>query len=207
MATANGCRAMPCIIPTESIGLVLAGGRSSRMGRDKAEVEWRPGQTLLTRAVELAQAAGCLAVIVSGHRPGHDFVVDRMPAMGPLGGLHSVLRERGQELEGKLLLMLPLDMPLLETGTLETLLRAGVESKSGAVFANGPLPMVLWVKTSVPEIVRTLIEGDGKRSLGELTRALDLSVLEAVPGVQMDNINRAEELARLRARADEIASN
>ena len=199
MATANGCRAMPCINPPESVGLVLAGGLSSRMGCDKAGIEWRPGQTLLARAIELAEAAGCRQIIVSGHRPGHDFIADRRPAMGPLGGLDSVLQERVQALAGKLLLVLPLDMPLLESGTLKALLRAVGESESGAVFANGPLPMALRVGAGVPETVGAVLAGDGKRSLGELVQALELNVLDAVPGPQMDNINRSEELARLRA--------
>ena len=199
MATVNGYRAMRCINPPEAIGLVLAGGRSTRMGRDKGGIEWRPGQTLLARAIELAEGAGCRQVIVSGHRPGHDFVADRRPAMGPLGGFNSVLQEREQVLEGKLLLVLPLDMPLLETGTLTALLRAAGESEPGAVFANGPLPMALRVQAGVPEAVGAVLAGDGKRSLGELAQALQLRVLDAVPGAQMDNINRSEELARLRA--------
>lgn len=199
MVTANGCQAMPCTNPPESIGLVLAGGRSSRMGRDKALLEWRPGQTLLDRAVELAKGAGCLHVIVSGVRPGHDFVADRQPAMGPLGGLDSVLQARRTELEGKLLLVLPVDMPLLKPSTLKALLGAGSASESGAVFANGPLPMVLRVSTRVSENLRLLLTGPGKHSLGELARAMELAVLDAVPGVEMDNINRVEEFARLRA--------
>ena len=199
MATANGCRAMPCINPPEPVGIVLAGGLSSRMGRDKAGIEWRPGQTLLTRAIELAESAGCRKVVISGHRPGHDFVADRHPGTGPLGGLDSVLQERFSEIEGKLLLVLPLDMPLLETGTLTALLRAAGESEPGAVFANGPLPMALRVGAGVAETVRAVLAGDGKRSLGELVKALELRVLDAVPGAQMDNINRSEELARLRA--------
>ncbi|MFN2334408.1 MAG: molybdenum cofactor guanylyltransferase, partial [Wenzhouxiangellaceae bacterium] len=164
-------------------------------------IEWRPGQTLLARAIELAKAAGCRNVIVSGHRPGHDFVADRRPAMGPLGGLDSVLQERSVELEGKLLLVLPLDMPLLVTGTLKALLNAADGSESGAVFANGPLPMALRVKAGVPDTVGAVLAGEGKRSLGELVQALELNVLDAVQGAQMDNINRSEELARLRATA------
>lgn len=206
MVTANGCRAMPCINPPESIGLVLAGGLSSRMGLDKAMIEWRPGQTLLARAIELAEVAGCRPVIVSGHRPGHDFVADRHPAMGPLGGLDSVLQERSAELEGKLLLVLPVDMPLLKTSTLKALLGTASESESGAVFANGPLPMVLRVSSRMSEIVRLLLTGEGKHSLGELARAMELNMLDTVPGVEMDNINHVEELARLRASAGLNAS-
>ena len=50
-------------------GVVLAGGRSSRMGRDKALLEI-DGCTLLDRAVALLHEAGAATVIVSGDRPG-----------------------------------------------------------------------------------------------------------------------------------------
>ncbi len=204
-ATANGSPAMPCTSPPEAVGIVLAGGRSSRMGRDKAELEWRCGQTLLGRAIELVEAAGCGKVIVSGRRPGHDHVPDREPGLGPLGGLDSVLRQRGDELEGSLLLILPLDMPLLEAETLETLLQAGSASGTGARFANGPLPMVLHCTARLPRTIGDLLAGNGKHSLAELGRALDLAVHSPVAANQMENINRFDELARLRAAAGEVS--
>ena len=48
MGNAKGESALTDIVRTASLGLViLAGGRSSRMGRDKAALPWR-GATLLT---------------------------------------------------------------------------------------------------------------------------------------------------------------
>ena len=189
---------MPCIAPPDPAGVVLAGGRSRRMGTDKAGLEWRPGQSLLARAIELAEAAGCDRVIVSGERPGHDCVPDRRPGCGPLAGLEAVLAARGAQLNDRLLLVLPLDMPLLQPATLKTLLDAARVGAAGAVFANGPLPMALRVETGLADTVRALLDGDGRHSLRELVRTLDLAVLAAVPGVQMDNINCPGELDRLR---------
>jgi len=189
---------MPCTAPPDPVGLVLAGGCSSRMGTDKAELEWRPGQSLLARAIELAEAAGCARVIVSGDRPGHDCVPDRRPGRGPLAGLEAVLDARAAELNSGLLLVLPLDMPLLQPATLRELLVATRAGATGAVFANGPLPMAVRIEAGVAGTVSTLLDGDGKHSLRELARALELKVLAAVPGVEMDNINRPGELDRLR---------
>jgi molybdopterin-guanine dinucleotide biosynthesis protein A len=192
---------MHCMNRPEPIGVVLAGGRSTRMGRDKADVEWRCGQTLLERAIERADDAGCERVIVSGDRPTHDHVVDHRPGAGPLGGLASVLAERAKTLTGRLLLVLPLDMPMLETATLRRLLAAGETAAAGAVFPNGPLPMVLRCTPELRAIVDDVMASGRKRSLGELARALDLDVAGPAPADEMANANRQSELAVLRRRA------
>ena len=73
------------------LGVVLAGGQSTRFGSDKALAEWR-GQTLLDRAVAtLAQQ--CDAVIVAGRAEAPAPIVpDRpRPGMGPLAGLNGAL--------------------------------------------------------------------------------------------------------------------
>lgn len=75
-------------------GVVLAGGRSSRMGTDKALVEL-DGITLLDRAVELLRAhARELLIIgdVARHQHPHATTIgDRRPGLGPLGGLITAL--------------------------------------------------------------------------------------------------------------------
>lgn len=75
-------------------GVVLAGGRSSRMGTDKALLEL-DGATLLDRAVELLRPhARELLIIGDVDRHGHPHattVGDRRPGLGPLGGLITAL--------------------------------------------------------------------------------------------------------------------
>src|SRR6516164_8647370 len=46
--------------------VILAGGKSSRMGRDKAFLE-TGGKTLLARQIEIARFAGATEVFISGH--------------------------------------------------------------------------------------------------------------------------------------------
>lgn len=66
--------------------LVLTGGRSSRMGRDKAELVF-DGLTLLDHT--LAGAAGALRRIIVGphRRPGWTTVTESPPRQGPVAGL------------------------------------------------------------------------------------------------------------------------
>ena len=71
-------------------GAVLAGGASSRMGRDKAFIEVG-GRTLLDGAVNALQRASADPIVVIGGdreqvlAAGHAFVPDAYPGEGPRG--------------------------------------------------------------------------------------------------------------------------
>jgi molybdopterin-guanine dinucleotide biosynthesis protein A len=82
---------------TAVYGLVLAGGSSTRMKRDKASLPYR-GRTQLERAFELA-ARHCAEVFVSVRaaqvadpaRAAHPMLVDSVPGEGPIVGIRSAL--------------------------------------------------------------------------------------------------------------------
>lgn len=127
-------------------GVVLAGGLSSRMGRDKAQLPWR-GQTLLAHACATLQAAGAVRVLVSGDYPGFDCVPDGAPGLGPLGGVASVVAAVP---DGPLVLI-PVDMPLLSPALLRQLAADG--RARCVVYRDYILPMRL----SVDALSRVLI--------------------------------------------------
>lgn len=82
------------------LGAVLAGGRSTRFGSDKALAELR-GRTLLSRAVETLEGL-CDAVVVIGRETAPAPVLPDWPraGMGPLGGIAAALhhaRDAGYE--------------------------------------------------------------------------------------------------------------
>lgn len=91
------------------IGVVLAGGRSSRMGQDKALLPWR-GRPLVAHMQALLRDAGALDVVISGDRPGYAGIADAQPDLGPLGGLASVIDHVA---DATTLVVVPVDMPLL----------------------------------------------------------------------------------------------
>ena len=76
-------------------GVVLAGGKSSRMGRDKALIEVE-GITLLDRAVELLRPHAKEILVIGDpvkYAPAHATVLpDDVPDQGPLGGIATALR-------------------------------------------------------------------------------------------------------------------
>ena len=127
----------------EWYGVVLAGGRSSRMGEDKAGLLWR-GERFLDLAMRRLEAlVGAERVWASGEGRGEKCVPDRKPGLGPLGGLHAVCERLPG---GAGLLVSPVDMPLLQEEELarlrDALSRSGILA---AQFEGVPLPMALRV--------------------------------------------------------------
>jgi molybdenum cofactor guanylyltransferase len=98
-------------------GLVLAGGASRRMGRDKALLVV-DGERLVDRAVRRLQEVAEDVVVASGTRtiPGLRVaqVGDRLPGCGPLGGLVAGL----EAVAGDLALVLACDLPDADTALL-----------------------------------------------------------------------------------------
>lgn len=108
---------------------VLAGGQSSRMGSDKAFVEF-DGQPLISRALALARGVcSHIRILGSPEKFGSYAMVveDEFPNHGPLGGIHAALRASTAELN----LMLAVDMPFVEVRFLEYLLN--LADRHGAV--------------------------------------------------------------------------
>jgi len=98
---------------------ILAGGKSTRMGTDKAFVVLE-GRTLLARALELARAVTADVRIVGDPAKFAAFapvVEDVFRGCGPLGGIHAALRASGAELN----LMLAVDVPFVSSALLEFL--------------------------------------------------------------------------------------
>lgn len=100
--------------PDNVTGLVLAGGASRRMGRDKALMELG-GRPLIQIVVERMAVVCAEVIIVAGDatsytRFGVPVVVDRFRDVGVLGGLHAGLAVAGYELA----LAVGCDMPFLK---------------------------------------------------------------------------------------------
>ena len=102
------------------VGFILAGGNSTRMGRDKAFVGF-DGRTLLARALDLVSSVTSNVRIVGAQEKFSGFapvVEDIFPERGPLGGIHAALRSSVTELN----LMLAVDMPFVASAFLQYLI-------------------------------------------------------------------------------------
>lgn len=108
---------------------ILAGGKSTRMGRDKAFLQLG-NETLLSRSLKLAHAVSERVSIVGDAKKFAAFapvVKDVYRDCGPLGGIHAALTATSAELN----LMLAVDLPFLQPDLLEYVI--GQAKKSDAM--------------------------------------------------------------------------
>jgi molybdopterin-guanine dinucleotide biosynthesis protein A len=99
---------------------ILAGGKSSRMGTDKAFVALE-GRTLLSRALELACSVSSNVRIVGSTEKFDVFgtvVEDQFSGCGPLAGIHAGLRASAAELN----LIIAVDLPFISADFLRFLI-------------------------------------------------------------------------------------
>jgi len=118
-----------------AIGVVLAGGRSSRMGRDKATLRL-PGGTLLDHMLGLLRAVGLEDCVVSGSYPGYRCLPDLLPQLGPVAALHAL----ATALPDQRLLIVAIDTPLLPSDALQALLITEPDVRC-LHFEGEPLPL------------------------------------------------------------------
>jgi molybdopterin-guanine dinucleotide biosynthesis protein A len=95
------------------LGILLMGGRSRRMGRNKAELDWC-GQPLWQHMLTILRSAGCTTTLAAGSSD----CPDPLPNLGPLGGLLRPV----QDFPDRDWLLCPVDMPLLSPALLNKLM-------------------------------------------------------------------------------------
>lgn len=192
---------MATTLPPRLTGLLLAGGRSTRMGTDKATL-LVDGMSLAERAA-LALRACCDRVLVAsgdGHRLAHlglPQVADAVPGAGPLGGLVAGLEAAGTPLVA----VAAVDHPNVSAEVLRAL--ATVWDGQAAVVPEvrgrlQPLHAV-WARASAPALAARL--GRGERTVTLAAEALGALVVGADVWGPIDpearfarNVNTPEDL-------------
>ena len=115
-------------------GFILAGGRSTRMGADKAFVPLQ-GRPLLAGAIELAGAVTADVRIVGSAEKFASFgpvVEDVFRDSGPLGGIHAALRNSSTDLN----LILAVDLPFVSSAFLKYLVARARQSAAVVTVAR-----------------------------------------------------------------------
>ena len=112
--------------------LLLAGGKSARMGTSKAELMFE-GKTFLEHMLDKARALGLEKFYISGYLSSREDVTtvwDHYVGRGPLGGLHACMKA----IDTPYCLVLPVDAPKLPVEVLEALLRHHEQRSSEKVL-------------------------------------------------------------------------
>lgn len=171
------------------LGAVLAGGRSSRFGSDKALAVMPDGRTLIEHAVA-AIAPHVEAVVICG-RAFNDLtgLADRpAPDMGPLGGLNAALHHASSE-GYDAVLTTGCDMPLYPAALVEAL------AETGAAVLKGQQLAGFWPAALASELDAHLSEENNRSIFGWLDR-IGARIVER-PDIMLPNVNRPEDLENL----------
>lgn len=153
-------------IPTT--GFILAGGRSIRMGRDKALLDWQGSSLLIHMTTLLRNAADEVKVV------GRDHIPDRLPGLGPLSGIETALTITSTDSN----VIVAVDLPLLTKDFLIFLRRTAARSKRPllACKIGSHFPLCLAIRRRLlPEIQRRLSKGD--LSIHGLIEASDAEII------------------------------
>ena len=108
-------------------GVVLAGGKSARLGQDKCALSLG-GVDMLTRTVRLLGALLGDIMVIGREYPGVACIPDDVPGAGPVGAVTTALRHAGGPC-----LVLSCDLPFMREETLSLLLRAWERKTPGTL--------------------------------------------------------------------------
>lgn len=186
---------------------VMAGGKSRRMGRDKAWIELGDGRPIVQHVVDVARAVAEDVLIVANEERyatlGPRVVPDAYPDAGVLGGIATGVAAAAHDR----VIVVACDMPFLLPRVLRYLVEQAEGYDAVVPLAEGELQTLhaLYTKACLPAMRRALDAGERRvisffpdirvRTVeaGEL-RPLDLDLRS------FTNVNTPEELAALRDR-------
>jgi molybdopterin-guanine dinucleotide biosynthesis protein A len=179
------------------------------MGRDKAFLELE-GRTLLERALGLCRRVTAEVRIVGDARRLGSYgpvIEDLHPQSGPLGGIHAALVKS----ETRLNLILGVDMPFLDSGLLQFLVR---EARQAGAIATVPRvgkrlePLCAVYEKKFAQAAQSGLEA-GENKIDRLFLTIETKIVEEAaiaaagyPAYMFENLNTPEDLDRARLRIE-----
>jgi molybdopterin-guanine dinucleotide biosynthesis protein A len=192
-------------------GFILAGGESSRMGRDKARLELG-GVPLILRTARLVESvAGPPAIIGNPDAYGaFDLraIADDWPGAGPLGGIVTALRVATTPWN----LIVATDLPHLTREWLEYLVARGLASQADAVMAmnaRGLEPLCAMYHQRAEPALREALESGTRKLTDGLLRIRVETIAPAEwkrfdsEGLLFKNMNSPEDYEEAKAKLAE----
>ncbi len=179
------------------LGAIIAGGRASRFGSDKA-LALLDGRALIDRVAEALEPQVDALVVVGRTHGTLTSVPDRPgPDLGPLGGIAGALHHAATHGFAQVLTV-PCDAPFLPDNLRELLQRPPLPGREGSSAAYlTDLPVIGWWPAATLATLDTLLAGDGSRSIRAFADRIGARAI-AAPAIA--NINTADDLAGLAQR-------
>jgi molybdopterin-guanine dinucleotide biosynthesis protein A len=179
-------------------GIILSGGKSTRMGTDKALIQI-DGKTLLDKAIETCRQV-CHSILISSNHPRHEksgckTIPDKIENCGPIGGICSCLKQSQTDWN----FVISVDAAFVEA-EFASFITSEIDDVEAIVPCHnaGKEPLVaLYHKSSLAEMEKMIGLGDFKMHnlLKKLkTKYVDSQVwVERFPDL-FRNLNRPDEL-------------
>lgn len=180
-------------------GLVLAGGRSTRMQRDKAALEYRPGVTQLDAAMALLEGRVARAFVsVRADQAGdatrgrYPSIADLGDAEGPIAGITAALTREPEAAW----LVLACDLPFLDARTLDFLIASRDTARVATAFRSShdglPEPLCAIYEPGALAAIRAHIAA-GKNCPRKFLISADVKLLDQPDPRALDNVNTVAE--------------
>lgn len=177
--------------------VILAGGNSTRMGRDKAMLEV-DGQPLLARQIQRARDAGAQEIFISGRAEadyrafGCTVLKDRIHNVGPLAGIEAALAATN----APLLLVLAVDMPRMTVDLLRRL-ASNCSANLGVVpRVNGAIePLAAFYPKAAFEVLTQLLPSLVAPALAGPASVVDNSRDRLKPELQTGRIHSGKNFS------------
>ena len=183
-------------------GLVLAGGRSSRMKRDKASIEFRAGETQLDAAMKLLEGRVARAYVSvrddqkdDPARARYPRIVDRGDIEGPIAGISAAFASSADVAW----LVIACDLPFLDAQTLDTLLLARDPGFDATAFRSShdglPEPLCAIYEPSARKGIAAQIAA-GRNCPRKFLINAHTQLLDQPNPRALDNVNTVDEYER-----------
>lgn len=170
--------------------VILAGGRSSRMGQNKAQMIRPDGLTQLEHTQRQVAKLNPASIMISGVD-----LPDIYPDCGPLSGIHAAL----ETLEtGDSLLVVPCDLPLLTVDALQPLL----SETDSVAYQHAYLPCLLHVSIPLKTRINSILknkenEKKSNFSIRNLLNFLNIHWIENTLEKELKSANTIQEWINL----------
>jgi molybdenum cofactor guanylyltransferase len=184
-------------------GIVLSGGKSSRMGKEKGLCLLK-GKPLIEYSIELLLQF-CETIIISSNKTdydylGHQIVKDEITGIGPAAGIFSCLQASGSDEN----FVLSCDTPMISIELIRIILSHDKKNTDALipVYNGFPEPLsALYRKSCLPAFVESI--NDGQYKIQDILKKVNVNFVELTPAnsiihpLSFTNVNTSEDIMKL----------